>query len=96
MAARRRQPIYEKPYRTILLWILWAAAAIGVYLTLYLNTDLLAQLKQDQSKITWIIIGLFILGLIISLGLAFTITTADNASHCFLNRLGRRLDQLGG
>jgi MotA/TolQ/ExbB proton channel family len=75
MATRRRQPIYEKPYRTILLWILWAAAAIGVYLTLYLNTDLLAQLKQDQSKITWIIIGLFILGLIISLGLAFTITT---------------------
>jgi len=58
-----------------LLWIIWAAAAIGVYLTLYINTDLLAQLQQDQSKITWIIIGLFILGLIISLGLAFTITT---------------------
>jgi len=73
--AVQKQPLYEKPYRTILLWILWATAAIGVYLTLYLDTDLWAQLRQDQSKITWIIIGLFILGLIVSLGLAFTITT---------------------
>ncbi len=73
--AAKRQPIYEKPYRTLLLWLFWAAAAIGVYLTLYLDTDLWIQLQQDKSKITWIIIGLFILGLIVSVGLAITITT---------------------
>lgn len=72
--AAHKQLVQEKAFRTILLWLFWASAAIAVYFALYLNADLWAQLKQDQSKITWLILGLFMLGVFISLVLAITIT----------------------
>lgn len=73
MAPRQYAPT-EKIFRTITLWLMWAIAAITVYFALYLDMNLWQQLQEDQSKITWIIIGLFVLGVAISLGLALSIT----------------------
>ena len=62
-------------YRTFILWLLWGTAATTIYLSLYLNTDLLDFLRNDTSRITWIIIGLFILGIIASFLLTVSITS---------------------
>ena len=69
-----KQLVQEKAFRTIFLWLIWATTALSIYFALYLDTNLLGYLKQDQSKITWVIMGLFILGVAISFGLAVTIT----------------------
>ncbi len=72
--ARRRQLAQERTFRTILLWLGWASTAIAIYFLLYLDTDVWEYIKQDQSKITWVIIGMFGLGLLISLHLTLSIT----------------------
>ncbi len=71
---RRRQLVYEQIYRTILLWLGWASTAIAIYFLLYLDTDVWQYIKDDQSKITWVIIGMFLMGLLISLHLTLSIT----------------------
>ncbi len=61
-------------YRTFLMWLLWGTAATTIYLSLYLDTDLLEFLSNDDSKITWIIIFLFLVGVLGSLLLTINIT----------------------
>ena len=61
-------------YRTFILWLAWGSVATTIYLSLYLDTDILDFLSNDESKITWIIIGLFLLGVIGSLLLTINIT----------------------
>ncbi len=64
----------QKPYRTLVLWTLWATAAMVVYLTLYRDTDLWSFIEHDPSKITWLIMGMFGLGLIGSFLLVLSVT----------------------
>jgi len=72
--AQRRQLVHEQTYRTILLWLGWASTAIAIYFFLYLDTDIWGYIKQDQSKITWVIIIMFAVGIAISLSLTLSIT----------------------
>jgi len=62
-------------YRTFVLWLMWGSAATTIYLALYLDTDLLDFLANDESKITWIIISLFLVGVFGSFLLVINITS---------------------
>jgi len=62
-------------YRTFVIWLVWASAATTIYLGLYLDTDILDFLSNDESKITWIIIFLFSLGVAASFFLTVMITS---------------------
>ncbi|MFC1749292.1 MotA/TolQ/ExbB proton channel family protein [Pseudomonadota bacterium] len=64
----------HKPYRTLTLWTVWASTALAVYLTLYRDTELWAFLEHDPSRITWLIMGLFFLGVVASFILAVIVT----------------------
>jgi len=64
----------QKPFRTLFLWIIWAATAMVVYVTLYRDTNIWGFLAHDSSRITWLILGLFIIGLIGSFVLTLIIT----------------------
>src|SRR3569832_1883999 len=66
--------IQERAFRTMFLWLIWAAAAIAVHFALYLDPNLWAYIKQDQSKITWVTYGLFIIGVLMSFSLVLKIT----------------------
>ncbi len=61
-------------YRTFILWLIWGSAATTIYLGLYLDTDILEFLREDKSKITWIIITLFLIGVATSFILTILIT----------------------
>lgn len=61
-------------YRTFVVWLIWASAATTIYLGLYLDTDILLFLKDDASKITWIIIALFLFGVVTSFYLTLMVT----------------------
>lgn len=64
----------NRAYRTFVLWLIWGSAATIIYLGLYLDTDILKFLRADESRITWIIIALFLLGVASSFALTIAIT----------------------
>lgn len=64
----------QKPFRTLFLWCIWAATAIIAYGTLYRGTDVWEFVQQDPSKVTWLILALFALGVAGSFVLTLMIT----------------------
>lgn len=65
---------YHKVYRTLLLWLLWGSFAITVTMALYVDTDVWEFVKHDTTKLTWVILSLFLLSTVISLWLTLTLT----------------------
>jgi len=64
----------QRGYRALVLWVVWAAAAIVIYLSMYQDTDVLTFVEHDPSRITWAIIGLFALGVATSFVLTLLLT----------------------
>jgi hypothetical protein len=71
----RKMIIQEKAFRTMFLWLLWAAVAVAVHFSMYFDLNLWEYIKQDESKVTWITYGLFFLGIIMSFALMVRIIT---------------------
>lgn len=64
----------QKGYRALVLWVVWAAAAIVIYLGLYQDTEVWSFVQHDPSRITWAIIGLFGMGVAASFVLTILLT----------------------
>ena len=64
----------QRGYRALVLWVIWAAAAVIIYLGLYLDTEIWEFVQHDPSRITWAIIGLFFLGVVTSFILTIFLT----------------------
>ncbi|MDT8384007.1 MAG: MotA/TolQ/ExbB proton channel family protein [Gammaproteobacteria bacterium] len=64
----------QRGYRTLVLWVIWAAAAVIIYLGLYLDTEVWDFIQRDPSRITWAIIGLFGMGVATSFVLTVLLT----------------------
>ena len=61
-------------YRTLVLWIAWSAAAIVIYAGMYQDTDVWGFVKDDPTRITWAILGLFGVGIVTSFFLTVLVT----------------------
>jgi hypothetical protein len=84
----------QRGYRALVLWIVWAAAAIVIYLGLYQDTEVLTFVKHDPSRITWAIIALFALGV----GTSFILTillTLESIKVDELEKIAKRAGWLG-
>jgi len=64
----------QKPLRTLLIWTIWASTTMLAYTVLYSDTEVWDFVEKDPSKITWLIIALFGLGMIASFALTILIT----------------------
>ncbi len=64
----------QQPRRTLLLWVVWASAALMVYVLLYRDTDIWSFVEADSSRITWLIMALFGFGIVTSLLVAIAVT----------------------
>ena len=64
----------QRGYRALVLWVVWAAAAVIIYSSLYHDTEVWAFIKQDPSRITWAILGLFAMGVLTSFALTLLLT----------------------
>ena len=75
----------QRGYRALVLWVVWAAAAIVIYLGLYQDTEVWDFIQHDPSRITWAIIGLFAMGVatsfVLTLLLTFEFTKVDELEH---------------
>jgi len=56
----------QRALRTIALWIGWAASAMTIFIMLYRKADVMDFVEHDSTRITWIILGMFILGVVVS------------------------------
>ena len=64
----------QRGFRALVLWIVWGAAAIVIYAGMYHDTDVWSFVRNDATRITWAIIGLFALGVITSFVLTILMT----------------------
>lgn len=71
----------HRPYRTLLLWFIWALAATAVYFGFYQDAGIWGVLEQDKTRITWIILAFFVFGLAASLALSIALTKESIAAR---------------
>ncbi|MEK6748760.1 MAG: MotA/TolQ/ExbB proton channel family protein [Pseudomonadota bacterium] len=64
----------QRGYRTMMLWVAWAAAALAAYLSLYQDTKVWDFIKHDPSRVTWIILVLFLFGVLLSFAITWLVT----------------------
>ena len=64
----------QRGYRALVLWAVWAAAAIAIYFGMYQDTEVWAFVAHDPSRITWAILGLFGVGVATSFILTVLLT----------------------
>lgn len=84
----------QRGYRALVLWIVWAAAAIIIYFGLYQDTEVWEFVQNDPSRITWAILGLFFLGILASFVLTI-ILTLESIKVDELERIVKRSGWLG-
>lgn len=64
----------QRPFRTLFLWIIWASAAIVIYVTFYSDSDIWEFVNHDPSRVTWGILALFAVGIVLSFYTVMVIT----------------------
>lgn len=84
----------QRGYRALVLWVVWAAAAIVIYLGLYQDTEVLTFVQHDPSRITWAILTLFALGVVTSFVLTILLTL-ESIKVDELERVAKRDGWLG-
>lgn len=72
--AIRDDLVLERSFRTILLWLAWAATSATVYFTLYLDMDIITHIRADESRVTLLIMILFVIGVLLSFALVLALT----------------------
>lgn len=86
--------MFQRGYRALVLWIVWSAAAIISYAGMYHDSDVFTFIRNDPSRITWVILGLFIVGVLTSLVLTI-IVTLESVSVDRLEIIAKRSGWLG-
>ncbi len=71
----------QRALRTLVLWVIWASTALVVYITLYRGTAVWEFIGQDPSRITWLILGMFLFGVASSFLLALRLTLETVRAH---------------
>lgn len=64
----------QRALRTFALWMGWAISAATVFAMMSRKANVLEFIQHDQTRVTWMIIGMFILGVAVSLIQAMKLT----------------------
>jgi len=69
-----QSPLDQRGLRTLVLWVGWAIASLMVFQGLYNKAGLWIYIREDQTRMTWVILAMFLLGTLISLAQAWLLT----------------------
>ncbi|MDX8408810.1 MAG: MotA/TolQ/ExbB proton channel family protein [Mariprofundales bacterium] len=75
MTHTQQHALDQRGLKTLTLWLVWAATVISVFVILYHKVDVFAFIRQDSSRITWLIIGMFVLAILVSFFHTLVLTT---------------------
>ncbi|MDQ6996792.1 MAG: MotA/TolQ/ExbB proton channel family protein, partial [Mariprofundus sp.] len=64
----------QRALRTFALWMGWAISAITIFAMMSRKANVLEFVQHDQTRVTWMIIGMFIVGIAVSLIQAMKLT----------------------
>ncbi len=64
----------QRALKALFYWIIWFTVTIVGYAQLYQGTDVVEFIKHDNSRITWLIMSVFVFGAILSLLLVLVLT----------------------
>lgn len=64
----------QRALRTFALWMGWFISSLTVFTMLYRKANVMEFVAQDTTRITWIILGMFVLGVAISFIQAMRLT----------------------
>jgi len=64
----------QRALNTFALWMGWAISSITVFVMMYRDANVWSFIRHDHTRITWIILGMFILGVLVSLVQAMKLT----------------------
>lgn len=81
-------------YRTLVLWVAWSVVTIVIYAGMYHDTDVWGFVRQDPTRITWAILGLFGVGVVTSFLLTWLLTK-ETLSIDRLEAIAKRSGWLG-
>lgn len=62
----RQQAIDQRGLKTLVLWTVWAVASVTVFFMLYKQAGAWDFIVHDSTRVTWIIIGMFAVGVLVS------------------------------
>jgi len=65
----------QRALRTFALWMGWAISALTVFAMMSRKANVLEFIQQDQTRVTWLIVGMFVLGVAVSFVQAMKLTT---------------------
>ncbi|MBL4851758.1 MAG: MotA/TolQ/ExbB proton channel family protein [Gammaproteobacteria bacterium] len=64
----------QRALKALFYWVIWFTVTIVGYAQLYQGTDVVEFIKHDNSRITWLIMAVFVFGAILSLLLVLALT----------------------
>ena len=64
----------QRALNTFALWMAWAISSITVFVMMYRQANVLTFVQHDHTRVTWIILGMFILGVLVSFVQAMKLT----------------------
>ena len=70
-----QRSIDQRGLKTLALWGAWTVASVTVFGMMYRQADILHFVEQDSTRITWIIAGMFVLGVLVSFVQAIMMTS---------------------
>ncbi len=71
----QQRALDQRGLSTLALWMGWATTSITAFVVIYRKADVVNFIAHDQTRITWIILGMFALGVLVSLIQAMKLTT---------------------
>jgi len=64
----------QRALRTFALWMGWCVSSLTVFAMLYSKANVIGFVEHDSTRITWIILGMFVLGVAVSFIQAMRLT----------------------
>jgi len=65
--AQNQQALDQRGLKTLVLWLVWAAVCMSVFVQLFHQADIWNYIAYDTSRVTWVIMGTFAFGVLVSL-----------------------------
>ena len=79
----------QSSLKTLALWLIWAAVCASVFIQVYHDATLVEFVRYDHTRVTWVIIGVFFLGVLVSFLHVFLLTREWFAASRMKYRLQR-------
>jgi len=79
----------QSSLKTLALWLIWAAVCASVFIQVYHDSTLVEFIRYDHTRVTWVIMGAFFLGVVISFVHVFVLTREWFAASRMTFRLQR-------